>query len=208
MITPTSTDFRPGRAPVLRLLAAALAGAMLVACSASTQDTTRVDKPVRASGAVTAASADEHTNPWASNCYEHFERDVLKIAGDRAVNCGLLRLDATDEQKAEVEKCTRTAEKLGRAYRAGQVGIDVADTYIACDVAIRDPNGQRWRLWYDFDLDDRLSKGASDGVVTVSRCDSIAFQPGTLLTHSFFEMSGCQEAPMLVASPIAAVGAP
>jgi len=181
---------------------------LLVACSASTQDTTRIDKPVRASGAVTAASTDEHTNPWASNCYEHFERDVLKIAGERAVNCGLLRLDATDEQKAEVEKCTRTAEKLGRAYRAGQAGIDVADTYIACDVAIRDPNGQRWRLWYDFDLDDRLSKGASDGVVTVSRCDSIAFQPGTLLTHSFFEMTGCQEAPMLVASPIAAAGAP
>ena len=204
MITPTSTDFRPGRAPVLRLLAAACAGAMLVACSGSTQSTTRVDKPVRASGAVVA---DEHTNPWASNCYEHFERDVLKIAGERAVNCGLLRLDATEEQKAEVEKCTRTAEKLGRPYRAGQVGIDVADTYIACDVAIRDPNGQRWRLWYDFDLDDRLSKGASDGVVTVSRCSSIAFQPGTLLTHSFFELGGCQEAPMLVASPVAA-GAP
>jgi hypothetical protein len=208
MITPTSTDLRPGRAPVLRLLAAALAGAMLVACSGSTPSTTRVDKPVRASGAVTAANADEHTNPWASNCYEHFERDVLKIAGARAVNCGLLRVDATEAQKAEVEKCARTAEKLGRPYRAGQIGIDVADTYIACDVAIRDPNGQRWRLWYDFDLDDRLSKGASDGVVTVSRCNSIAFQPGTLLTHSFFEMTGCQEAPMLIASPIAAAGAP
>jgi hypothetical protein len=208
MITPTSTALRPGRVPVLRLLAAAFAGAFLVACSAQTQTTTRVDKPVRASGAVTATNADEHTNPWASNCYEHFERDVLKIAGERAVNCGLLRLDATEEQKAEVEKCARTAEKLGRPYRAGQIGIDVADTYIACDVAIRDTNGQRWRLWYDFDLGDRLSKGTSDGVVTVSRCSSIAFQPGTLLTHSFFEMTGCQEAPMLIASPIAAAGAP
>jgi hypothetical protein len=75
-------------------------------------------------------------------------------------------------------------------------------------VAIRDPNGQRWRLWYDFDLDDRQSQGKSDGVVTVSRCNDIAFQPGTLLTHSFFEMTGCQEAPMLIASPIAAAGAP
>jgi hypothetical protein len=208
MLTTLASAQTPGRVPA-RHLAVALIAVLLGACSASTQ-TAHVDKPVRASGTVAAASADadEHTNPWASNCYEHFERDVLKIAGERAVNCGLLRLDATEAQKAEVEKCTRTAEQLGRPYRAGQVGIDVADTYIACDVAIRDPDGQRWRLWYDFDLDDRLSQGKSDGVVTVSRCNKIAFQPGTLLTHSFFELTGCEEAPLLVASPVAVVGVP
>jgi hypothetical protein len=203
MITPNSPVLHAGRAPVLRLLAVAFAGFALAACSAtSTQSATpssKVDEVV--------ADADANTNPWAANCYAQFERDVLKLAGERAVNCGLLRLDATEEQKAEVETCARTAEKLGRPYRAGQVGIDIADTYIACDVAIRDPSGQRWRLWYDFDLDDRQSKGLSDGVVTVSRCNSIAFQPGTLLTHSFFELGGCQEAPMLVSSPVAA-GAP
>src|SRR5204863_1223558 len=127
------------------------------ACSASTQPASNRDKLPAHAAAIAKANApvDEHTNPWASNCYAHFERDVLKLAGERAVNCGLLRLDATEAQKAEVEKCAKTAEELGRPYRAGQVGIDVADTYIARDVAIRDPNGPRWRLWYDFDLDDK-----------------------------------------------------
>ena len=203
MITSLSPVAHAGRVPVLRLLGAALAGLALAACSATT---TQGSTPSAKVDAV-AADADLHTNPWASNCYAQFERDVLRLAGTRSVNCGLLRLDATEEQKEEVEQCARDAEKLGRPYRAGQVGIDIADTYIACDVAIRDPSGQRWRLWYDFDLDDRQSKGLSDGVVTVSRCNSIAFQPGTLLTHSFFELGGCQEAPMLVSSPVAA-GAP
>ena len=205
MITPNSPVVH---AAGLRrnLLALALASVALAACSTSTQTANRDKLPAQAA-AIAAANADEHTNPWASNCYKKFERDVLRLAGERSVNCGLLRLDATEEQKAEVEKCAKTAEQLGRPYRAGQVGIDVADTYIACDVAIRDPSGQRWRLWYDFDLDDRISKGASDGVVSVSRCDSIAFRPGSLLTGSFFDLGGCEEAPYIVASPIAA-GAP
>jgi hypothetical protein len=204
MITPTSPVAHAG---ALRL-AIALVGLALGACSASTQTASNRDKLPAQAAAIAAANAGENTNPWASNCYKQFERDVLRHAGERAVICGLLRLDATEEQKAEVQKCAKTAEHLGRPYRAGQVGIDVADTYIACDVAIRDPSGQRWRLWYDFDLDDRISKGASDGVVSVSRCDSIAFRPGSLLTGSFFDLGGCEEAPYLVASPIAAAGAP
>ena len=36
---------------------------------------------------------------------------------------------------------------------------------------------------------------------------SLNFTAGTLLTHSFFELGGCQEAPLLVSSPVAA-GAP
>ncbi len=206
MITSTSLAVHAGGVR-RNLLAIALASLGLAACSASTQTASNRDKLPAQAAAIADANADLHTNPWAANCYAQFERDVLRLAGPRSVNCGLLRLDATEEQKEEVEQCARDAEKLGRPYRAGQVGIDIADTYIACDVAIRDPQGQRWRLWYDFDLDDRLSKGASDGVVTVSRCNSIAFQPGTLLTHSFFELGGCQEAPSLVSSPIAA-GAP
>jgi hypothetical protein len=208
MITPTSLVAHAGGFR-RNLLAIALGCVALAACSASTQTASNRDKLPAQAAAIAKANApvDEHTNPWASNCYEKFERDVLTLSGERAVNCGLLRLDATEDDKAEVEKCTKAAEKLGRPYRAGQVGIDVADTYIACDVAIRDTTGQRWRLWYDFDLNDRLSQGRSDGVVTVSRCNSIAFQPGTLLTHSFFELGGCQEAPSLVSSPVAA-GAP
>jgi hypothetical protein len=205
MITPNSPIVHAGGFR-RNLIAIALASVALAACSASTQTASNRDK-LPAQAAAIADANDIHTNPWAANCYAQFERDVLRLAGTRAVNCGLLRLDATEEQKAEVEKCAKTAEELGRPYRAGQVGIDIADTYIACDVAIRDTHGQRWRLWYDFDLDDRLSQGASDGVVTVSRCNSIAFQPGTLLTHSFFELGGCQEAPALVSSPVAA-GAP
>jgi hypothetical protein len=207
---PMITSISPvAHAGALRrnVLAAVLASIALAACSASTQTASNRDRVPGQAAAIAAANADDHTNPWAANCYAQFERDVLKLAGERSVNCGLLRLDATEAQKDEVEQCARSAEKLGRPYRAGQVGIDVADTYIACDVAIRDTHGQRWRLWYDFDLDDRQSQGKSDGVVTVSRCNSIAFQPGTLLTHSFFELGGCQEAPSIVASPIAA-GAP
>lgn len=204
MITPASPAVHARAPRVAFLVSVCLA---LAACSASTQTASNRDKVPAQAAAIAAANVDDHTNPWASNCYEKFERDVLRLASEHSVNCGLLRLDATEEDKAEVEKCTKAAEKLGRPYRAGQVGIDIADTYIACDVAIRDPHGQRWRLWYDFDLDDRLSKGASDGVVTVSRCNSIAFQPGTLLTHSFFELGGCREAPRLVSSPVAA-GAP
>jgi hypothetical protein len=204
MITPKSPAAHAG---VLRVATLAFLGLALAACSASTQTASNRDKVPAQAAAIAAANADDHTNPWASNCYEKFERDVLKLASEHSVNCGLLRLDATEAQKAEVEKCAKTAEKLGRPYRAGQVGIDVADTYIACDVAIRDPNGQRWRLWYDFDLDDKLSQGKSDGVVTVSRCDRIAFRPGSLLTYSFFDLGGCRETPMLVASPVAA-GAP
>jgi hypothetical protein len=204
MITPIPTAASVARPSWSRRFSLAIACAALAACSGAPVQTAAVP----ASTATTAAAVvDTHTNPWASNCYAQFERDVLKIAGRKAVNCGLLRLDATEEQRAEVEQCTRAAERLGRPYRAGQVGIDVADTFIACDVAIRDPSGQRWRLWYDFDLDDRLSKGASDGVVTVSRCSDIAFRPGSLLTGSFFDLVECQEAPRVVASPIAA-GAP
>jgi hypothetical protein len=204
MITPIPTAVPVARLLSARRLAIAFACAALAACSATPVQTSAVPGT---HAPAAAANGDDHTNPWASNCYAQFERDVLKLAGPRSVNCGLLRLDATDEQRAEVEQCTRDAEKLGRPYRAGQVGIDVADTYIACDVAIRDTDGQRWRLWYDFDLDDRLSKGASDGVVTVSRCNDIAFRPGSLLTGSFFDLVECREAPMIVASPIAA-GAP
>lgn len=200
MITSSSLVAHSGRNLPVRLLGLALAVSALVSCSTS---------PTGAKGSastpiVVANAADD---AWANNCYAKFERDVLKLSGERALNCGLLRIDATEAQRAEVEQCARDAEASKRPYRAGQIGIDIADTYIACDVAIRDPSGQRWRLWYDFDLGDKLSHGKSDGVVAVSRCSSIAFRPGTLLSNSFFELNGCQEAPMTVASPVLS-GAP
>jgi hypothetical protein len=206
MLTQKPRDLHAASRPALRRPAAMLACGILVllgACSSGPM------QPLAAGAnkSATATAAAEASDPWASNCYKHFERDVLKLAGEQALDCGLLRLDATEEQRASADRCARVAEASKRPYRTGQVGIDVADTYIACDVAIRDPSGQRWRLWYDFDLDDRLSKGASDGVVSVSRCDSIAFRPGSLLTGSFFELGGCEDAPYIVASPIAA-GAP
>jgi hypothetical protein len=204
MLTQKPRDLHAASRPALRRPAAALACGILLlaACSSGPM------QPLAATAnKAPDVAAPEATDPWASNCYKHFERDVLKLAGEEALDCGLLRLDATEEQRASADRCARVAEASKRPYRTGQVGIDVADTYIACDVAIRDPSGQRWRLWYDFDLDDRISKGASDGVVSVSRCDSITFRPGSLLTGSFFDLGGCENVPSLVASPIAA-GAP
>src|SRR5437762_364926 len=109
MITPTSPVVHAGSVR-RNLLAMALASLALAACSASTQTASNRDKLPAQAAAIAKANApvDEHTNPWASNCYAHFERDVLKLAGERAVNCGLLRLDATEAQKAEVEKCAKT----------------------------------------------------------------------------------------------------
>jgi hypothetical protein len=200
MITPDSPVLHAG--PHLRrIVLAVLAATALSACGGTATQASRTGaKGMPIAGTI---DADEHRDPWEYNCYAGFDRDVLKIAGDEAVDCGLLRLDATPQDFADVEKCTRVAEASHRAYKVGQVGIDVGDKYIACDVAIRDATGQRWRFWYDFDLDDRLSKGASDGVVSVSRCETVAFQPGSLLTGSFFDLGGCREAPMLVASPVA-----
>ena len=201
MLTPNRLDLHASRRPVparLRLAAPLAFGLLLAACSGTTQPLAQAHRATDA-GQGESYSSD----PWETNCYAGFERDVLKIAGEQAVDCGLLRLDATDEQRAAVDRCARVAEASKRPYRAGQVGIDVADTYIACDVAIRDPSGQRWRLWYDFDLGDKLSRGASDGVVQVSRCSKIDFRPGSLLTGSFFDLQDCQDAPWLVASPVA-----
>jgi len=201
MITPNSHAFHAGA--LRRIVLALAAVAALSACGGTS---TQASRAGAASMPVAGTVPVENRDPWEYNCYAGFDRDVLKLAGDEAVDCGLLRLDATPEDFAEVEECTRAAEASRRPYKVGQVGIDVGDKYIACDIAIRDASGQRWRFWYDFDLDDRLSKGSSDGVVSVSRCDSIAFRPGSMLTGSFFDLGGCQEAPALVASPVASGG--
>jgi hypothetical protein len=201
MITPKPAAVSAApRLSAWRPVAAALALAALAACSAAPQS-------IAGKRAIAAPAVAEATDAWASNCYPQLERDVLKLAGDDAVDCGLLRLDATQEQHAAVEQCTREAEASHRPYRAGHVSISAGDTYMACDVAIRDPSGQRWRLWYDFDFGDRLSHGTSDGVLSVSRCRAIAFRPGSLLTGSFFDLADCQETASAAGSPVT-TGAP
>jgi hypothetical protein len=147
---------------------------------------------------LAAKGHDAGPGAWASNCYAGFERDVLALAGEDSLDCGFLRMDALGEQRASVDRCLHIAAADKGAFRAGH--IDADGKTLACDVAIRDDSGQLWRLWYDFDLSDRQSQGASDGVLIASRCQSMQFRAGSTLPGSFFAFEGCQEVPPGIAS--------
>jgi hypothetical protein len=191
MITPTTRAIHAAaRPPSLRRTASILAcAALLSACGISPmQATTQID-----SGTQAARDA-----AWANNCYKGFERDVLAIAGDQALDCGFLRIDALGGDRTSVDRCLHVAVADDKPFRVGH--IDGNGRTLACDVAMRDEQGQLWRLWYDFDIGNVHSQGASDGVLIASRCQSIAFKAGSTLPGSFFALEGCEEVPAGVAS--------
>jgi hypothetical protein len=180
-----------------RTLLVLAAGMSLAACTSVS--TTQANKP--------AATTQKHPtlaqimgeepmydelNAWASNCYAGFEQDVLALAGEESLDCGFVRIDALGSDPDHVNRCLRIAAAGRKPFRAGH--IDADGKTMACDVAIRDGEGQLWRLWYDFDPSDKISGGKSDGVLVASRCSGIQFHAGSTLPGSFFAMSGCEVA--------------
>lgn len=164
--------------------------ALLAACGGTSSQTAKNATPTDSQLAAAAA--------WSTNCYKGFERDVLAMAGEDSLDCGFLRIDALGGDRGKVDRCLRIAAGGNDAFRVGH--IDGDGRTLACDVAMRDASGQLWRLWYDFDITNTHSQGASDGVLIASRCRSIAFKPGSTLPGSFFALEGCEEVPPGVAS--------
>ena len=185
------------RATRWRSLTAALVGSvLLVACGTSSRDAklTGFD----AAMAEVHGQVEHPTDPWAANCYAGFERDVLALSGEQARDCGFLRIDALGGDRGKVDRCLRNAMADNQSFRVGH--IDGDGKTLACDVAMRDDNGQLWRLWYDFDVGNVQSQGMSDGVLVASRCTNLKFKAGSTLPGSFFALEGCEPVPAGVAS--------
>jgi hypothetical protein len=163
--------------------------ALLAACGGTANHSANVE-PTQEELAAAAA--------WGANCYKGFERDVIALAGEQSLDCGFLRIDALGGDREKVNRCLHIAVAGNEPFRVGH--IDGDGRTLACDVAMRDGNGQLWRLWYDFDIANVHSQGASDGVLIASRCKSLAFKPGSTLPGSFFALEGCEEVPPGVAS--------
>lgn len=130
---------------------------------------------------------------WANQCYVNLDRDVSKIAGPSAIDCGFLPLDASRNNRIATEACAKNAAGNGKPFKFGYGSFGDDSAY--CDVAIRGPDGQIISLFYDSDVTGQMGAKGNHSAVWTSRCKAIKFRPGTLGLGSFFEMQECSVAP-------------
>ena len=144
-------------------------------------------------GCTTAAEPTSVSMPdWKQQCYRSFEQDVSFLAGPSATDCGFLPLDATDTQRARTLTCAKqtVAGKTAFKFGYGSYGDDSQ----FCAVAVRTSDSQLLSVFYDYDVTGQAGTDGSNAALWISRCNSIAFKPGTIGPGSFFRLDGCQEA--------------
>jgi hypothetical protein len=145
-------------------------------------------------GGCTAAtnSSSVSVPSWKQQCYRSFEQDVSFLASPSAADCGFLSLDATDAQRTRTLACAKQAAAGKTAFKFGYGSY--GDDSQFCAVAIRTSDGQLLSVFYDYDVTGQAGTDGSNAALWISRCNEIAFKPGTIGPGSFFRLDGCQEA--------------
>ena len=135
---------------------------------------------------------------WTEQCYINFEQDVSQIAGESAVDCGFLAMQATDAERNLAKSCAKSAVKAGNPFKFGYQGFGVDSVY--CDVAVRRVDGQMVSVYFDSDVTGQMGSGGNNSALWASRCKTIKFKPGTIGVGSFFDLQNCTEAPDIISN--------
>lgn len=132
---------------------------------------------------------DQPKTGWGG-CYPGFESDVDQIAGEAALDCGFWNAGEPKKRLAEIASCAKNAVGAEKAFKFGQAGH--GDDSSFCYAAIRDGSSQFWSFFYDSDV-----SGGNGGPpsISVSRCDAVVFEQGTVDENSFFNLTGCNYEP-------------
>lgn len=130
---------------------------------------------------------------WGGQCYKSLDRDVSELAGLTAIDCGFLRLKATEAERSATQACAKDAVKSNRAFKFGYASF--GDDSAFCDIAIRRPDGQMISFFFDADVTGQMGSNGNNSTVWTSLCNKIKFKPGTIGFGSFFDLQKCTEAP-------------
>ncbi len=153
---------------------------------------------IAAGGCVSVPVSPPGANSWRDQCYTCFAQAVSSIAGDSAVDCGFLSSGVSKGQRRATVTCAKNAVASDRPFKFGYAGFGT-DSFF-CDVAIRNADGQLISFAYDSDVTGGFATDGENAAVWTSRCARIAFEKGSIVLSSFFDLQGCTEAPEIFES--------
>lgn len=101
-------------------------------------------------------------------CYTLIDEETRRIAGEGALDCGLLPLDADRRSVRFAHECVQHALATLVPFRSGYVGFGDDSAY--CLVTLRAPDGQLWELFYDSDAMGAFGTRGDQSGLRLSRC--------------------------------------
>ena len=133
-----------------------------------------------------AEPTSNRASEWAA-CHSRFAAHIDIIATDAAIDSGFFRVGDSPARLEEIKTCAKLVVETDKAFKFGHA--DYGDDSLYCHAAIRDPSGRLWSYFYDSDI-----SGGSGGpaALDISKCESLAFEPGTIGKHSFFNLKDCE----------------
>jgi hypothetical protein len=145
------------------------------------------------------------TRSWDQQCYPALRKDVAHLAGQSAIDCGFIQLDASETVKDRTVRCAGESISGNLPFEFGYRGVGDDSWY--CDVAIRAADGQLYSLYYDSDVTGHWAERPETSRLWLQRCKGIRMLPGTS-TRSFFALDGCEESPRDLQALISARAGP
>lgn len=131
------------------------------------------------------------TTSWDESCYPGFEADVQVLAGAQAASCGIVERGASTWTPRQAARCIRGQLESGAAFRAAHASFGYDSLF--CDAVARDESGQIWSVFYDFDVTGQFGTDGRNHALSVSRCESVELEPGTIGPGSYFRILNCKE---------------
>jgi len=131
---------------------------------------------------------------WSYGCWRDMGRDIDELAGDSAIDCGLLLPWDSEATRWAIRRCAEDVYASGRAFKVGFRSFGDDSAY--CGVAARSADGRIWSLYADSDV---LHIGGGGTTLWASECRSLAITNVTNGGERFFELEGCVDAPGVAA---------
>ena len=122
--------------------------------------------------------------------------DVANLVGGDAIDCGFAHYRATFYDRESIVMCAREASAGTKPFMFGYKGA--GDDSLFCHAAVRDPDGQYWRLFYDFDVTGAGTIDGRNSRLWISRCEELHFQQGSIFVGSILYLDVCTQAPEIV----------